>query len=244
MDLLLFESINSLAGHNAVIDGAFVLISKYGQFALVGLLLLLWFWPAEPRVRQDRQRTIIIAGMSVALALLVNQVIIHLWNRPRPFIGHPDRLLLPASKEPSFPSDHSTFGFAIAAALLFGAAPLDLPALLIAGLLAFSRIYTGECCGLPTRLPLLSSQVVHASSRGREVNMCRSALMRTGGRVFILFLMLTLAGCGGVTGSSSNGGGGNGAGPSSGATRRRRASSPPPSSAPSGRAARRTRGWP
>jgi undecaprenyl-diphosphatase len=144
MDLLLFESINSLAGHNAVIDGAFVLISNYGQFALLGLLLLLWLWPAESRVRQDRQRTIIIAVMSVALALLVNQVIIHLWNRPRPFIGHPDHLLLPASKEPSFPSDHSTFGFAIAAALLFGAAPLDLPALLIAGLLAFSRIYTGE----------------------------------------------------------------------------------------------------
>jgi undecaprenyl-diphosphatase len=144
MDLSLFEAINGLAGHSPVMDAIFELLSKYGPFLLLGLLLALWFWPAGQQVRESRQRTIILAALSVALALVVNQFIIRLWDRPRPFIGHPAHLLLPPSQEPSFPSDHSAFAFAIAAALLFGGASLDIPALLLAMLIAFSRVYTGE----------------------------------------------------------------------------------------------------
>jgi len=47
------------------------------------------------------------------VALGLNQVIIHLWDRP-----DRSRCTLrpasPTSSDPSFPSDHATFGFAIA----------------------------------------------------------------------------------------------------------------------------------
>ena len=54
-----------------------------------------------------------------ALALAANQVISHLWDRPRPFAAHAasTHLLSAASPDPSFPSDHAAAAFAIAFAV-------------------------------------------------------------------------------------------------------------------------------
>lgn len=57
------------------------------------------------------------AYVAAALALGVNQIIIRLIDRPRPFEAHTD--IVPvghASTDSSFPSDHSTAAFAIATA--------------------------------------------------------------------------------------------------------------------------------
>jgi undecaprenyl-diphosphatase len=57
---------------------------------------------------------------SAAVALVVNQVISHLWDRPRPFAAHAaaTHLLSAPSPDPSFPSDHAAAAFAIAFAVL------------------------------------------------------------------------------------------------------------------------------
>ncbi len=144
MDTILYEAINGLAGHHQIADVLFTVLGSYGPFLLLGLLALLWFWPGERLVRDRRQQMISIAVLSVAVALLINQIIIHLWNRPRPFVAHAATLLLPPSNEPSFPSDHATFSFALAIGLLGVAQRVGVLSLLLATLIAFARVYTGE----------------------------------------------------------------------------------------------------
>ncbi len=144
MDTTLYETINGLAGHNKLLDVLFITSSRYGPFLLLGILALLWFWPVERPLRERRQRIVLVAILSICIALLLNQIIIHVWNRPRPFVAHAANLLLPPSQEPSFPSDHATFAFAIAIALFFVSKRAGFLCLLFAGLIAFSRVYTGE----------------------------------------------------------------------------------------------------
>jgi undecaprenyl-diphosphatase len=57
---------------------------------------------------------------AAAVALAVNQVVSHLWARPRPFADHPDltHVLAARTTDPSFPSDHAAAAFAIAFAVL------------------------------------------------------------------------------------------------------------------------------
>ena len=144
MDATLFQTINGLAGHNPFLDSLLTLMSVYGPLILVALSAMPWFWPGQQAVRESRQRVVLIAVLSVVVALLVNQVIIHLWVRPRPYETLHANLLLPPTHEPSFPSDHATFSFAIAFALLFVSAPLGVLGLIVAAVIAFARVYTGQ----------------------------------------------------------------------------------------------------
>ena len=144
MDAGLFAAINGLAGHVDSVDDIVELFTRVVPFVLVGLALLAWFWPG-PRVERDRRQwSAIVAGVGAALALGINQVIIRLWDRPRPFMTHSATLLLAPSHDPSFPSDHAAFGFAVAVGLCFAWRRVGMLALLGAALLAFARVYTGE----------------------------------------------------------------------------------------------------
>jgi undecaprenyl-diphosphatase len=88
---------------------------------------------------------VIAAGFSAALALGIAQVIIHIWARPRPYVAHPGdaHLLIPASPDPSFPSDHATAAFAIAVALLLRHRKAGIVALLMATVLSVARVAVG-----------------------------------------------------------------------------------------------------
>ena len=110
----------------------------------VALLLLIWFWPGERARRNLRQWAVINAAAAAVIALGVNQVIIRLWDRPRPFMSHPAIMLLTPSRDPSFPSDHATFAFGIAVALVLALRRAGIAALLLAVLISFARVYTGE----------------------------------------------------------------------------------------------------
>jgi undecaprenyl-diphosphatase len=144
MDTTIFHAINGLAGHYDGIDDAFEATSRYVPFALVALLLGLWFWPGPRSERDRRQWGVIAATLAAILALGVNQVVIRLWERPRPFVDHRVTLLLSPSPDPSFPSDHATFGFAVAVALLLISRRVGIATLVVAVVLAFSRVYVGE----------------------------------------------------------------------------------------------------
>jgi len=76
--------------------------------------------------------------------LALNQLILLGVHRIRPYDAGITNLLIAPSSDPSFPSDHATASFAIAAAFL----PHGLPRrgavfLLAAILVAFSRVYIG-----------------------------------------------------------------------------------------------------
>jgi undecaprenyl-diphosphatase len=79
------------------------------------------------------------------VALLANQAISHLWERPRPFTSHAalTHVLAARTTDPSFPSDHAAAAFAIAFAVF--AFSRRGGALFLAGatLIALSRIALG-----------------------------------------------------------------------------------------------------
>ncbi|MHB0980046.1 MAG: phosphatase PAP2 family protein [Thermoleophilia bacterium] len=82
--------------------------------------------------------------MSTLGALGVNQVASRLWPRPRPFLDHAAVLLLPPSRDPSFPSDHAAFAFAAAVVLFLTSRRAGGAALTFAALAALSRVFVGE----------------------------------------------------------------------------------------------------
>src|SRR6476620_8089071 len=143
MDYTLFHAINRLAGHIDLFDDTMQLIAAYAPFALIALLVGLWFKPGSPDQRDPRQWACITAVVSASLALGIAQVIIRIWERPRPFQSHHVHLLVKASTDPSFPSDHATFAFAVAVAIYLAHRRAGMLALGIAAILAVSRVYVG-----------------------------------------------------------------------------------------------------
>lgn len=86
-------------------------------------------------------------GTSIACALILdlaacNLILKPLIGRVRPFALRPDLLLLvPPPGDASFPSGHTAAAFAVVFALKTAGSPLWVPALALASVTAFSRLY-------------------------------------------------------------------------------------------------------
>ena len=143
MDYQLFHAINSFAGHVDGIDDTFEVLAAYVPFVLMGLLLLLWFWPGGRADRAERQWSCIAATVSASLALVINLVIGLIWQRPRPFVDHNAVLLARHSADGSFPSDHAAFAFAVGTSIYLIERRVGIVALLAATAMAFARVYIG-----------------------------------------------------------------------------------------------------
>jgi undecaprenyl-diphosphatase len=106
--------------------------------------LALWLL-ARPYGLTRWKRATAAALLSASLALLANQAIAHLWDRPRPFAMHPlaTHLFAAPSTDPSFPSDHAAAAFAIAVAILAFSRPVGAGFVAAATLIALSRVVVG-----------------------------------------------------------------------------------------------------
>ena len=107
-------------------------------------MIALWF-VARP-YGDRRWKRACIAGLAAAgIAMTTNQVISHLWERPRPFTANPTltHLLSAPSVDPSFPSDHAAVAIAIAFAVLAFSRRAGLLFLATAILIALSRVALG-----------------------------------------------------------------------------------------------------
>ena len=106
--------------------------------------LSLWFFArpyGNPRWKLASASALVAAGV----ALLTNQVIAHLWERPRPFTSHGalTHVLAARTTDPSFPSDHAAAAFAIAFAVLAFSRRAGALFLVAATLIGLSRIALG-----------------------------------------------------------------------------------------------------
>ena len=144
MDWTLFHAVNDLAGQVDQIDDFLEFAARSLPLLFIPLLMAMWFWPGSRAERDSRQWACTLATASASLALVLNQIIIRLWDRPRPFTDHDVKLLLAPSADPSFPSDHATFAFAIAVAIFLVNRRIGIIALLIAVVIGFARVYVGE----------------------------------------------------------------------------------------------------
>ena len=133
--------LNSIAGRNATLDFLMVSISTVGVPILVFAVIVHWLFP---RPAPSTRHVLLAAGFSFLLGLAINQFILLFVHRLRPYDSGITHLLIAPSADYSFPSDHATASFAIAATFILHRMRLCGLAFSIAALLMiFSRVYVG-----------------------------------------------------------------------------------------------------
>lgn len=136
-----FLWVNDLSRHTPWLHPVVVDYARYGVVGFAALLLV-----GVVVARRDRERLTraLLAGGGVLLAVALNQPIVHAVDEPRPFRALPHVLLLVhASTDGSFPSDHATMAGAVAVGLWWVDRRLGAVAAVAALLMAASRVYVG-----------------------------------------------------------------------------------------------------
>jgi undecaprenyl-diphosphatase len=144
VDLSLYESINGFAARHDGFEDVLRFFAMDAQYFFMALLAVL-FLARGKWASANARHGVFAAGAAAALALAVAQVITHLWERPRPFVAHPDvaHLFVPHSLDPSFPSDHATAAFAIAVSIFLRNRLIGAVAIAMAAVLAVARVAVG-----------------------------------------------------------------------------------------------------
>lgn len=138
LDVSLFHAVNGLAGHHALLDALMVAAAQYSPQLFAIVLIALWAsW------RREYQVPAILAGGSAMLALGVGQIVGHALPRVRPFLAGHATLLIHHSVDTSFPSDHATLTFAVAALIFAFHRRLGAVLLALALWVAVARVYVG-----------------------------------------------------------------------------------------------------
>ena len=143
LDYSAYRAINGLSG-GSLADAVLTFVAAALPVVIVAIVALSFLLPFGRNLR-DRRRGAVLATVSAAIALLVNQPISHLVDRARPYLAHPAHahLLIARSHDPSFPSDHATGGFALAVAVFLYDRTIGTLLLVLATVLAFTRVYVG-----------------------------------------------------------------------------------------------------
>jgi len=111
IDLYLFNQINGFAGKSVCLDGLAIFFAKYFEYFLI--LVLLLFLAKNFK----KYWTMVVQAFSAAILsrFALTNIIRWVWFRPRPFVqSHINLLFNYNPAEPSFPSGHAAFYFAIA----------------------------------------------------------------------------------------------------------------------------------
>jgi len=144
MDYRLEQWINGPAGQHAGLDTFMRDAASWGQWIFGGIVVA-WILYAWLRGSAADRRGALASLFAAGIALTVNQVISHIWARPRPFVAHPDtvHVLLAYSRDASFPSDHAAAGFAIATTLVLVHRRWGVVALVAAAVMSYARVFVG-----------------------------------------------------------------------------------------------------
>ncbi len=141
LDTDVTQWINGLSGHSPLLDDMMIMVSAYGVPAIVLAVAAQWWSKTD---RPGTRHALVAAGLSFLVGLGFNQIILLAVHRIRPYDAGITHLLIQHSADPSFPSDHATATFAVAAAFLLHAFRNRGALFLAAALLvAFSRVYIG-----------------------------------------------------------------------------------------------------
>jgi undecaprenyl-diphosphatase len=141
MDSQLTQWINSFSGQSAVFDQLIIDITNFGVPIMVLLVVMQW-WVASPRL--EARQAALRAGLTFVLGLGLAQVMLLFIHRMRPYDAGVSHLIVPASVDWSFPSDHAIASLGIVFAYAFGAFRRQtFLFLILAALICFSRIFVG-----------------------------------------------------------------------------------------------------
>src|SRR5712692_8988787 len=96
--------VNRLSGHIPALDSIMMIVTGYGAFAIVVAVAIRWWWNGSADKLRERHLAI-LCGLSVCLGLAMNQGILLLVHRMRPYDAGLTHLLIARSADPAFPSD-------------------------------------------------------------------------------------------------------------------------------------------
>lgn len=143
----LFLAINASAEASLPMRELAIFFAQWMVFCVPLLLAVLWIFG-----EQRQRRVVLLAGVSIALALACNLVIRELWFHPRPFMLGLGQNFLAHAPGASFPSDHASGLFAMAFALIL--ASLRKTGLVMLGPGTAGKLGTGlPGCAFPPRHP-------------------------------------------------------------------------------------------
>jgi undecaprenyl-diphosphatase len=144
MDLDVYRALNGFAAGHDGFEDPLRFMALNAQVLFIALLAALYLARGKWRSVNGRHG-VVAAGFSALLGLAVAHLIADLWARPPPYAAHPGdaHLFVPASHDPSFPSDHTTAAFAIAVAILLRHRKAGVVALALAVLVALARVVVG-----------------------------------------------------------------------------------------------------
>lgn len=143
VDDRLLLMINSFARSTPWLHGILNGYASYGV-GLFAVLLLAGWWGARRTADPAVMAGVLCAGAAVLVAVAVNQPIVDLVARARPYTAHPGLLVLAhRTTDYSFPSDHATMAGAATVGLLLVARRLGVVAAVAAVAMAFARVYIG-----------------------------------------------------------------------------------------------------
>jgi undecaprenyl-diphosphatase len=143
VDFRVYHAINAFVRHHEWLADGFGGIEATAPLA-VGLATAALWLLARPGADRKWKLASASALASGALGLLVNQLIAHVWDRPRPYETHADaHTWVARSHDPSFPSDHASAAFGIAFAVLMFDRLAGALFLAAAALIGFGRVLVG-----------------------------------------------------------------------------------------------------
>ncbi len=154
MDWSITHALNNFFWHHDALEDPLLTYVQAAEGLFLGMLVLTCLLARHDRWAGVR-RAAVAAGLSAGLGLLVAKLITEIYDRPRPFVAHPGsvHLFAPHVPDASFPSDHATAAFAIAAAILlrskprWGAITLAFALILLVGRVALGYHYPTDVLG-------------------------------------------------------------------------------------------------
>lgn len=140
----LFSLINGLANGNIFLDAFMIVVSKAVPYLYI--LLLAWLYVQGFRKGSFKLRGESFAtGVLLLLCLIGSFVLGSLFYENRPFVDHPDAILiLNHAADASFPSDHAVGTMAIACGILFYDWSLGTKMVYWSILVGISRVFVGN----------------------------------------------------------------------------------------------------
>lgn len=179
-DALATSLINEGAGHHPLLDLGMKWLALGGVPAIIFTVVAQW-WNTNERSR--RRHAVLSSGFAFLLSLGINQIVLLVVERTRPYDAIASHLIIPPSADPSFPSDHASAAFAVAFSfLLLGWRRKGMWYAVAAALLALSRVYVGihylgDVVGGATTAYLAASFVYLAFRQESQLNQRLSSIL-------------------------------------------------------------------
>jgi len=123
---------------NGILDTVMPIVTRLGSYGFVWIVICICLI-LNKRYRRDG----LVLAAALTISLLIGNITIKpLVRRIRPYdVNLEFKLLIPRQTDFSYPSGHSMSSFAAATVLMYTNIRFGIPALILAALIAFSRLY-------------------------------------------------------------------------------------------------------